>query len=420
MSRLERVVRRIALIVNPDAGLGGKVGLKGSDGQAELARSMGADDRAGPRMRITLAHLLQLSNLSRLELLDIEWFACAGRMGLDWVPEELLNSGKWQTIHTPGDDHHTSHADTNSAVVAAVHAGCDMILYAGGDGTTRDIVATLSAEEFVDLTEESVGLIGVPAGVKMHSGCFGATPAAAAEALAAWLSGDLLLGRTEVMDLDEERYRRGEWVVRMYGEVMTPSSPRWMQGSKQRIESSGEDEVIEALAEYIGELGEEEPERLFIWGSGGTLRAIAAELGMESTLLGIDAVRAGEMIGSDLNEAQLLELIEANHLNDKRIPKSKSPPNEDRLSAPVTVLLSPMGGQGFLIGRGNLQLSPAVLRAVGIENVLGVVTPAKMATLSHLRIDSGDVELDEDFREQRYIKALQGYRTTRLVRVAED
>jgi predicted polyphosphate/ATP-dependent NAD kinase len=131
-------------------------------------------------------------------------------------------------------------------------------------------------------------------------------------------------------------------------------------------------------------------------------------------------VQAGEMIGRDLNEEQLLELIELHHQNDATAKTSVVASEKQRSGASVTVLLSPMGGQGFLIGRGNLQLSPAVLRAIGIENVLGVVTPAKMATLSHLRIDSGDVELDEDFRKQRYIKALQGYRTTRLVRVAED
>ena len=79
-----------------------------------------------------------------------------------------------------------------------------------------------------------------------------------------------------------------------------------------------------------------------------------------------------------------------------------------------------MGGQGFLLGRGNLQLSPEVLRAVGIDAVLGVVTPAKMLTVTQLRIDTGDIELDLDFQNKKYLKVLQGYRTTRLLRVAAD
>ncbi len=359
-------------------------------------------------MRLALEHLLELAGLSRMPFLDIEWLACAGRMGLDWVPEGLRSHGEWRTIHTLVVDAPTTAEDTIEAVAAALAAGCEMILYAGGDGTTRDIVAALGAAEAAG--EEGVAevpLVGVPAGVKMHSGCFGATPGAAAQALAAWLTGDLLLGRTEVMDLDEERYRAGDWVVRMYGEAMTPSSPRWMQGVKQPIEAGGEEEVIEALAEHLGEMAEEEPERLFIWGSGGTLRAISGLLDMRTTLLGIDASRKGEVVATDLNEVGLLDLIA-----DHRVSCGEK--------ANITVLLSPMGGQGFLIGRGNLQLSPAVLRTVGISNVLGVVTPAKMMTLSHLRIDSGDPELDEEFRQQRYIRALQGYRTTRLVRVAGD
>jgi len=180
-----------------------------------------------------------------------------------------------------------------------------------------------------------------------------------------------------------------------------------MQGTKQPIEAGSEEEVIEALVEHLGEWSEEDPARLFIWGSGGTLRTLAEALGLDATLLGLDASRGGATIATDLDERGLLDLI-AKHRQERGE------------TAPVTILLSPMGGQGFLIGRGNLQLSPAVLRTAGLDSVLGIVTPAKMASLAHLRIDSGDRALDEEFREQRYVRALQGYRTTRLVRVAES
>jgi predicted polyphosphate/ATP-dependent NAD kinase len=242
----------------------------------------------------------------------------------------------------------------------------------------------------------------------MHSGCFAATPNAAAEVLAAWLAGDLMLASTEVMDLDEEAYREGEWKVRMYAEVQTPSSPRWMQGAKMRVQAAEEEEVLEGLAAHVGELAEENPGMLIIWGSGGTLRAISENLGMQTTLLGIDASRDGVLVGRDLNEDGLLELLDAES-NDG---------GGD--SAGVLLLLSPMGGQGFLIGRGNLQLSPAVLRAVGVDNILGVATPGKLAILNELRIDSGDADLDDDIRGRRYLRVLQGYRTTRLIRVSED
>ncbi len=234
----------------------------------------------------------------------------------------------------------------------------------------------------------------------MHSGCFAASPKAAAEVLSAWLTGELLVASTEVLDLDEEDYREGRWVVRLYAEAMTPASPRWMQGAKQRVEAAGEEEVVEGLADHVRELLMDEA-RLLIWGSGGTLRTIGNMVGFAPTLLGIDASVGGEQVGTDLAEADLLELLDSH-------------------SGEATILLSPMGGQGFLIGRGNLQLSPAVLRAAGIDSVLGICTPAKLLTVRRLRIETGDAELDAEFAAKRYMKVLQGYRTTRVLPIAVD
>ena len=124
------------------------------------------------------------------------------------------------------------------------------------------------------------------------------------------------------------------------------------------------------------------------------------ELGFESTLLGIDIQHNGKMF-HDLNEEGILK-----HINQHNGAK--------------LLLLSPMGGQGFLIGRGNLQLSPTVLRSIGIENILGIATPAKLLGLSEVRIDTGDESLDDEIRERKYLKMLQGYRTTRVIRVSSD
>ncbi|MDP6864008.1 MAG: NAD(+)/NADH kinase [Candidatus Poseidoniaceae archaeon] len=366
---------RIAVLVNPDAGLGGRLGFKGSDGRADEARAAGAEDRSGPRMTQCL------SRLSELVREPIELVSWKGRMGGDWIPGEYTTTGLTPDVTS---------AESTRKFVEEFDA--DLLLYAGGDGTTRDIVEALDGRE--------IPIVGVPGGVKMHSGCFATTPRAAAEVVMAFITGDLMVARTEVMDLDEEVYLQGTWKVRMYGEAFTPASPRWMQGAKEQVQRESETETLEAMAMHIGSLLEENPDLMIIWGSGGTLRHMCKELGHESTLLGIDIQHRGKML-LDLNEQGLLSALQGH--DGKKI-----------------LLLSPMGGQGFLIGRGNLQLSPAVLREIGIDSILGIATPAKLLGLSEIRIDTGEVELDEEIKTKKYLKLLQGYRTTRVIRVASD
>ena len=377
---------RIGIVVNPDAGLGGRLGFKGSDGRAKEARDAGAVDRAGPRMQQCISKFKELlaSSLNRMGV-SPSIVAWSGRMGGDWLDgfefEQRKESPKESTAQ-----------DTSKLVHDLLEAEVDVILYAGGDGTTRDIVNALDGNE--------TPLIGVPGGVKMHSGCFATTPKASAEVLLAFLQGDLMVAITEVMDLDEETYQKGEWKVRMYGEAWTPSSPRFMQGAKEQVERASESDTIEGLANHIGNLIDDNPELMVIWGSGGTLRRMGEHLNVELTLLGIDIQHNGR-IHSDLNEQQLLQ-----HLVGYEGPR--------------LLLLSPMGGQGFLIGRGNLQLSPDVLRAIGFESILGVATPSKLLGLSSVRIDTGDPLLDEEYQQRRFVKLLQGYRTTRVIRILES
>jgi predicted polyphosphate/ATP-dependent NAD kinase len=380
---------RIGLLANPDAGLGGRLGLKGSDGQAELARSKGAEDRSGPRLESMLRHF---SNIHRGGSSQLEWITSRGRMGTDWIPEEL-QTGTISEVHESSGE--TSATDTEDAIERLLENEIDLLVYSGGDGTTRDIVASLGNSQSSELP-----IIGVPSGVKMHSGCFASSPKAAAEVLSAWLHGDLLVSSTEVLDLDEELYRKGKWVVRLYAEAFSPNSPRWMQGSKQLIETESEKEIIIGISDHI-EDSLVSDDRLIIWGSGGTLREIAGNIGFELTTLGIDATIGGGQVGTDLDESGILALLDS-HVG------------------PTTLLLSPMGGQGFLIGRGNLQLSPAVLGSIGTDNILGVVTPAKLLTVRALRIETGDEDLDQEFASKRYMKVLQGFRTTRILPVSVD
>jgi predicted polyphosphate/ATP-dependent NAD kinase len=381
-----RMGMRIGIVVNPDAGLGGRLGFKGSDGRAKEARDAGAVDRAGPRMQQCISKFKELlaSSLNRMGVSPtiVAW---SGRMGGDWLDGFEYEQRKESPTESTAQD-------TSNLVQDLLKSEVDVILYAGGDGTTRDIVNALDGNE--------TPLIGVPGGVKMHSGCFATTPKASAEVLLAFLQGDLMVAITEVMDLDEETYQKGEWKVRMYGEAWTPSSPRFMQGAKEQVERASESDTIEGLANHIGNLIDDDPELMVIWGSGGTLRRMGEHLNVELTLLGIDIQHKGT-IYSDLNEQQLLQ-----HLVGYEGPR--------------LLLLSPMGGQGFLIGRGNLQLSPDVLRAIGFESILGVATPSKLLGLSSVRIDTGDPLLDEEYQQRRFVKLLQGYRTTRVIRILES
>ena len=396
---------RIGVVVNPDAGLGGKLGFKGSDGRALEARAAGAEDRAGPRMAHALnafSTLLQ-GSLNRTES-NITLVGWEGRMGGTWVGDQN-DKLSFEPIGTTPET--TADSDTHDLVCALVKAEVEAILYAGGDGSTRDIVNAL---ESMGAKAQEVPLIGVPGGVKMHSGCFATTPKAAAEVALAFILGDLRCAITEVMDLDEDVYQEGVWKVRMYGEAWTPSSPRFMQGAKEQVERSSEVDTIEGLAHHVQTLLEDNPELMIVWGSGGTLRRMGEHVNLELTLLGIDAqgpdIAGQRTLYADLNEQDLLNVL-AKHVDENGAPK------------PRLLLLSPMGGQGFLIGRGNLQLSPEVLRVIEFENILGVATPSKLIGLQAVRIDTGDPELDSEFQAKRFVKILQGFRTTRLIRIEE-
>jgi predicted polyphosphate/ATP-dependent NAD kinase len=381
-------VARIGVLVNPDAGLGGRLGFKGTDGRAEEARLAGAKERAGPRMSNTLSHIFELIKLNRCP--EFELIICGGIMGIDWIQNIPFSNykiiGDWKG--------NTSAKDTSKAIELLLENDVDLILYAGGDGTTRDIV-----EKLESLDASKTPLIGVPSGVKMYSGCFAEDTFAAAEVLVAWINGELGFSTTEVLDMDEESYRQGEWKIDMYGQAITPASPLWIQGSKHQIQAAGEDEILESLSEHITDVYLSQENYVIVWGAGGSLNKISKSCGLETTLLGIDVSRGNNMLGTDLSEKELLSILEENLIEE------------------IVLLLSPMGGQGFLIGRGNLQLSPRVLRKIGIENIIGVATPAKLRSISRIRIDTGDSSLDDEIRDKKYIKMIQGYRTIKIVKI---
>jgi predicted polyphosphate/ATP-dependent NAD kinase len=279
--------------------------------------------------------------------------------------------------------------DTIQATRAFLAEGVDLILFCGGDGTARDIAAIAGA---------STPILGIPSGVKMYSGVFGVTPKRVAEIVIGFLSGSLQLAEVDVLDLDEERYRKGEWVVRLVCSARTPYEPTCMQAAKAFVTASDDLTVKAGIADDLRDEITSREGTLFLLGPGSTVRRIADRLGVEKTLLGVDAVLDGVLVGTDLNERNILDLLERHRS--------------------AALILSPIGAQGFILGRGNLQISPTVIRRIGSENIIIAATPAKLRRTPVLRFDTGDAALDREFGRRQYLSVVTGYHRRRLVPVA--
>jgi predicted polyphosphate/ATP-dependent NAD kinase len=360
--------KELGLIVNPVAGLGGRVGLKGSDG-AEIqrrARALGAEPQAGERAAEALARL------RRVEGLRIVTYP--GEMGEDAARATGFEPVVMGDI-VPGE---TTGLDTREAARQMHERGVDLLLFVGGDGTARDVY-------------EAVGLkqtaLGVPAGVKIHSAVYATHSRSAGELAALYLRGRVTSEReAEVMDIDEEAFREGSLQARLYGYLKVPFRSSLVQS--QKMPSSGEAASLAAIAEDV--VSKMEPGVLYIVGPGTTTRAIARELGLDKTLLGVDVVLDGELVARDANEADLLALLEAHE-------------------GPARIIVTPIGGQGYLFGRGNQQISPRVIRRVGMDNILVVSAPDKLHALGSqpLLVDTGDREVDGIL--SGYLMIITGY-----------
>ncbi|MFW3145671.1 MAG: ATP-NAD kinase family protein [Thermoplasmatota archaeon] len=375
----------IGLVVNPIAGMGGRVGLKGTDGVLEEALERGAEPRAPERTGEALERLHEAFRRHRLKE-EILWLTASGDMG-----ERELNGiveGKWrvETVHRTGE--RTSADDTRRCVEKALRKGAEIIVFCGGDGTARDVFSAAGSSP----------IFGIPSGVKMHSGVFAVDPYTAGELLEFYIRGEMTFGEGEIMDLDEERYREGDWNMKLYGMGTTLYEPSFVQTGKFLVQEQEMEDIIGELADDIKERMEEEPEKIFILGPGGTLHGIGGRLGMEKTLLGVDAAKGGKVICSDCNEERLRELIAGEGSESE-------------------IIVSPIGGQGFFLGRGNLQLSPDIVERVGIDNITVISAPQKLQRTEFLRVDTGDHSLDMEFRKKGSIKVLIGYRTYRFIKI---
>lgn len=349
---------KLGLVINPYSGIGGALALKGSDG-AEIrqqAINSGAEKLSGKKMAVALQALLPLKE-------QICIFTASGEMGEDIVAELGFN-------HIVAYQHpaaQTESADTQSAALALMAQKVDLILFAGGDGTARNIC---------ELVENKCPVVGVPAGCKIHSGVYAITPKAAGKVAAQVVKGELVsLMAGEVKDIDETEFRAGRVVAKHYGEMLVPEELSYIQAVKMGGKESDE-LVLSDIAAHVIELMSDEPDTLFVMGSGSTVDSIMQEMGLRNTLLGVDLVSNQQLLASDLTASSLLERC---------------------ADQPTKIVLTLIGGQGHILGRGNQQLSPELVNMVGKQNILVVATKAKLQNLQGrpLVSDSGDAALDE-------------------------
>lgn len=368
---------RIGLIVNPYAGIGGAVGLKGSDGAQTRAEALakGAQQKAPQRAEEALQML-------REHNAEIEWVTADGAMGAS-VLDAL---GYSYQVSYQADAEQSEATDTQQAVQSLLDNKIDLLVFAGGDGTARDIYQVVG---------DSLPVVGIPAGVKIHSGVYAVSPRGAGKVLQLLVSGQLTSVRhVDVMDIDEDAFRQGTVRARRYGEMLVPKELEYMQSVKMGSVESDE-LVMTDIADDIYERMEEDT--LYIMGSGTTVAAVMENLGLPNTLLGVDAVVNESLVGSDLSATELEALLIEN--------------------MPAYLVITLIGGQGHLFGRGNQQLSPAVIRAVGRERIIVVATKTKLKDLQGrpLQVDTGDTALDEELNG--FIQVTTGYHDQTMVAV---
>ncbi|WP_396612984.1 ATP-NAD kinase family protein [Haloferax sp. S1W] len=353
---------RIGVVVNPVAGMGGRVGLKGTDGKVEEARARGAEPRAPERAHRALSHLATLAP-------ETELLAWGDPMGASLAREAGFDP---EVLGAPETDETTA-ADTMAAVDAFVDADADLVLFVGGDGTAADVAEALDGRD--------VPMLGVPAGVKVYSSVFAVSPEDAAVAATTFERTEA----REVMDIDEDEYRSGEVHPELRAVAHVPVAED-LQSSKQT--SGG---TVEALAAGVADDIRASEGVTYVLGPGSTVGAVKDELGIDGSPLGVDLYRDGEVLVRDATETEILA----------------------NLSEENVIVVTPIGGQGFVFGRGNPQLSPDVIRRCDVRVV---ASRAKLDTIPVLRVDTDDPDLDEELHG--WTKVRVGRVERRMMKIA--
>lgn len=376
-------MKRIGLIVNPIAGMGGRVGLKGSDGKEtlELARKLGAVPECPGKALTALKQIKD--NFNR----DVQIITYPAIMG----EHEALDTGFQPKVIGKINSGETTAEDTIQAAKDLSDAGVDLIFFAGGDGTARNIFDALGEQKFP--------VLGIPGGCKIHSAVYAINPKTAGDLVVQYLEGKVKdLKISEVMDIDEDAFRKGVVTAKLYGYLHVPNEKRMVQNMKSGRGYS-EEAALEQLSRYFAD--NMKPDTLYIVGTGSTTKKILDKLGEEGTLLGVDLVYGRKIVAKDVNEKGILDFLATSNGNVKMI---------------VTVI----GGQGYVFGRGNQQLSPDVIRQVGLENIIIAASKPKMLSLfgKPLLVDTGDEELNEEL--SGYRRVYVGYEDSVMFKVTSN
>jgi predicted polyphosphate/ATP-dependent NAD kinase len=372
----------LGFIINPIAGIGGSVALKGSDGEdiAEKALALGATAKANQRASLALSILLPYR--------DQITIYCAN----DLMGEKTAKALGFTTevVFQTKDTEHTTAEDTENTVQALLAKNIDILLFAGGDGTARNVCKIVG---------DKCPVLGIPAGCKIHSGVYAVTPKAAGRVVEMMITNQLVtLTEADVMDIDESLFRDGIVKAKRYGEMQIPAELRFVQA----VKSGGKELDALVLQDIAAHVINEMDDELFVIGSGSTTAFLMEELALENTLLGVDLVEQQNLLASDVTELQLWQAI------SRAKEKTKT----------IKLVITLIGGQGHIFGRGNQQLSPRVIRAIGKENILIIATKAKLSALSSrpLIADTGDSDLD--IALSGYLPVITGYNDQVLYPVA--
>ncbi|MCL2172086.1 MAG: ATP-NAD kinase family protein [Candidatus Bathyarchaeota archaeon] len=354
-------VKTIGFIVNPIAGMGGATGLKGTDGKVVLDRAvlLGAKPIAPARAETFLLELAPFKHYIYLLVGAGDMGeTCAKKLGYSYT---VIGKRRQQT----------SSKDTKNIAKSIVEAKVDLLVFCGGDGTARDILKSVDVK---------LPVLGVPTGVKMHSAVFAVNPKAAARVVYRFLQGELPVREAEIMDVNEQAFREGHLSAVLYGYILSPYEPQLIQVSKLASPTT-ENEVCNQAAIAVYVIENMQPDILYIMGPGTTTRTIGDLLDQQKTLLGVDLFVNKQIITKDANEEQILQALKG-----KR----------------ARIIVTLIGGQGFIFGRGNQQISAKVIWQVGLENIVIVATESKMQGLKSLKVDTGDPLLDTKVKAQRF------------------
>ncbi len=382
MEEEEETRKTLAVVVNPISGMGGSVGLRGTDGRSTLAKAvaLGARKIAPARARVALGEVRRLLDE------EVRVISAPGEMG----EEEARASGFAQIVVVGGNRRNkgeTSAADTTRAVRGMLaHKKPDLVLFAGGDGTARDVAKVVDGR---------VPVLGIPTGVKMYSAVFGVNPREAGALAAQFLAGEARTRPSEVMDVDEAAFSRNRLLVKLHGFVQTPYMERAIQDVKVVSAPSDEQNAWDLAGGIVNEM---KTGWLYIIGPGTTTKKVMERLGLKKySLLGVDVIADRRLLARDANESALLRML-----------KTKR----------AKIIVSPIGGQGFIFGRGNQQVSAGVISKVGKENVMVVATARKLASLEGrpMLVDTGDDAVDRRLRG--YARVMTGASNVTIYPVA--